>query len=104
MPLISRVDLPQLYEVLRYKQYCSCPAQLFLGRRGSRRKQAGLTNGSTGGSPPCMLLACYMPEGNPWCSLVFLRVSRPCTFWSLSWSIRSLPSGWDVSASQSWQL
>lgn len=64
MPLISSVDLPQLYEVLWYVQHCSCPAQLFLGRRGRRRKLAELTNGSTGGSPPCML-ACNIPERNP---------------------------------------
>lgn len=65
MPLISCVDLPQLHKVLRYVQYnnCSCPAQLFLGRRGRRRRQAELelTNGSVGkitavhaGLPTCL--------------------------------------------------
>lgn len=76
MPLILSVDLPQLHKVLRYVQYnsCSCPAQLFLGRRGRRRRQAELelTNGSVRRSPA-------VHAGLPTClrgSLAYWHVSR----------------------------
>lgn len=76
MPLISCVDLPQLHKVLRYVQYnnCSCPAQLFLGRRGRRRKA-----GRTGAHQRLGWEITAVHAGLPTClrgSLVYWHVSR----------------------------
>lgn len=101
LPLISCVDLPQLHKVLRYVQYCSCPAQLFLGRRGRRRKQAELTNGSVGRSPPCML-ACHIAryEGLPGPRLSSGVSHDHARFGHCRGRSAPSPLGWDVWASQ----